>query len=214
MRSLQGLKGFLGLGVGVCLLGLAVTAWAQRAGPQANGDATPPSVLSLGEPTSVVRLDSRLTQFEDARQRYEAIRSGLMEVDSAGNLQPRRARRSVNSAASNRMLSGAPLVLFGSTGNQGATLITIDPATGAGTAVVAHGEFGPVTDIDCSPASVMYGGTGGGSGNLITIDPASDPAESLVGLNGLGVSANIALEWVGSTLYGIVIFGPGGCRTW
>ena len=75
MRSRQGLHGFLGLGVGVCLLGLAVTTWAQRAGPQANGDATPPSVLSLGEPTSMVRSDGSLTQFEDARQLYESIRS-------------------------------------------------------------------------------------------------------------------------------------------
>ncbi len=91
MRSRQVPKGFLGLGVSVCLLGLAVTTWAQRAGPQANGDATPPSVLSLGEPASVVRSDGRLTQFEDARQRYEAIRSGLMEVDSAGNPQTGRA---------------------------------------------------------------------------------------------------------------------------
>ncbi len=147
---------------------------------------------------------------EEYRRRYEAIRSGLIEVDSAGSLQPPGAKLSANGAASNRIWSGAPLVLFGSTGGQGGMLITIDPVTGAGTAVVPHGAFGPVSDIDCSPASLMYGGTGGGSGNLITIDPASVPAESLVGANGLGPSANIALEWVDSTLYGIVIFSGGG----
>lgn len=89
--------------------------------------------------------------------------------------------------------------LLGSTGNVGAALIDVDPATGAGTFRGALNSLGPVTEIDFRADGVLFGTTGARTANLITIDPATG-AETLVGQHDPG--AINGLEFVGDTLYG------------
>ena len=67
--------------------------------------------------------------------------------------------------------SQTPGTLYGSTGNVGATLVTIDPVTGAGTASGPHGAFGPVTEIEFRDDGILFGSTGQNTSNIITIDP-------------------------------------------
>ncbi len=88
-------------------------------------------------------------------------------------------------------------------GTNGSELFTIDPSTAATTFIGAVGSFGIVADIDCAPDCVMYGGTGFGGGDLITIDQSSG-AEAFIGNNGSPGENDSALEWVGSTLYGVI----------
>lgn len=95
--------------------------------------------------------------------------------------------------------------LLGSTGALGASLIQIDPMTGAGTFRGPLNTFGPVTEIDFRDDGVLFGATGGGTSNLITIDPETG-IETLVGMHAFG-SLN-GLEFVGGTLYG-AWFDPG-----
>lgn len=96
--------------------------------------------------------------------------------------------------------------LLGSTGSVGASLIDIDPMTGAGTLRGALGTLGPVTEIEFRDDGVLFGTTGGGTSNVITIDPETG-AETLVGTHPFG--AINGLEFVGSTLYGS-FFSAGG----
>ena len=92
-----------------------------------------------------------------------------------------------------------PGELLGSTGNQGNSLITIDPATGAGTLRCALGSLGPVTEIEYRADGVLFGTTGQGFANVIRIEP-DGCAETLVGPHDPG--AVNGLEFVGTTLYG------------
>lgn len=95
----------------------------------------------------------------------------------------------------------ADSALLGSTGNSGANvLISIDPATGAGTAIAPQGTLGPVTALKARSDGVLFGTTGGGTGNTITINPITG-VETLVG-TAPGTRGVNGLEFVGSTLYG------------
>ncbi len=96
-----------------------------------------------------------------------------------------------------------PGELLGSTGAIGASLISIDPATGAGATRFPLGALGPVTDIRYSPDGTLYGSTGGRTSNFIIIDPDTG-AETLVGNHGSG--ALTALEFADGLLYG-ALFG-------
>ena len=89
--------------------------------------------------------------------------------------------------------------LLGSTGQVGAALIDIDPATGTGTFRAPLNSLGPVTEIEFRADGVLFGTTGQGASNVITIDPTTG-AETLVGQHPFG--ATNGLEFVGSTLYG------------
>ncbi len=104
-------------------------------------------------------------------------------------------------AAAPAARAGAPAegTLYGSTGNVGAALITIDPATGDGTLVGAINDLGPVTEIEFRADGVLFGSTGEGASNIITIDPLTGD-ETLVGQHAFG--AVNGLEFVGGTLYG------------
>ncbi len=109
--------------------------------------------------------------------------------------------------------SGGPLPpvepgdLLGSTGNVGASLIDLDPATGAGSFRSGLGAFGPVTEIEYRDDGVLFGSTGQGESSLITIDPETG-VETLVGIHDFG-SLN-GLEFVGDTLYGSFFDAAGG----
>ncbi len=95
----------------------------------------------------------------------------------------------------------ADSALLGSTGNSGANvLISIDTATGLGTAIAPQGALGPVTAIKARSDGVLFGTIGGGIGNFITINPITG-VETLVGTSA-GSRVN-GLEFVGSTLYGV-----------
>lgn len=89
--------------------------------------------------------------------------------------------------------------LLGSTGARGASLISIDPVTGAGTTRFPAGSQGPVTEIRYSPEGTLYGTTGGGTSNLITIDP--DTGTETVVANHVGGPIT-ALEFVDGVFYG------------
>lgn len=89
--------------------------------------------------------------------------------------------------------------LLGSTGSVGASLIDIDPATGAATLRGSLGDFGPVTEIEFRADGVLFAATGGATSNMLTIDPETGD-ETLVGQHATG-SVN-GLEFVGDTLYG------------
>ncbi|MCH6575776.1 MAG: hypothetical protein IH795_11350 [Bacteroidetes bacterium] len=99
--------------------------------------------------------------------------------------------------------SQTPGTLYGSTGNVGATLITIDPVTGAGTPIGPHGAFGPVTEIEFRNDGVLFGSTGGGSSNIITIDPLTG-MESLVGMHQIGSTNGLEFD-SGNNLLGSFI---------
>ncbi|MDY7093883.1 MAG: IPTL-CTERM sorting domain-containing protein [Acidobacteriota bacterium] len=99
-----------------------------------------------------------------------------------------------------------PGELLGSTGAVGASLISIDPMTGAGTTRFPLGSIGPVTEIEFRSDGVLFGATGGGSSSIITIDPDTG-VETLVGVHAFG--AVNGLEFVGNTLYG-AFFESGG----
>lgn len=99
-----------------------------------------------------------------------------------------------------------PGELLGSTGSVGASLISIDPDTGAGTTRFPLGSLGPVTEIEFRSDGVLFGSTGGGSSSIITIDPDTG-VETLVGVHTFG--AVNGLEFVGNTLYG-ALFAAGG----
>jgi hypothetical protein len=99
----------------------------------------------------------------------------------------------------------APGTLYGSTGNVGGALITIDPATGDGTLVGPINDLGPVTEIEFRADGVLFGATGAGTSNIITIDPLTGD-ETLVGQHGIG--AVNGLEFVGGTLYGSYFAPP------
>lgn len=92
--------------------------------------------------------------------------------------------------------------MLGSTGSLGASLIEIDPLTGAGTFLFPHGAFGGVTEIEYRNDGVLFGSTGGGTSNIITIDYFTG-LESLVGTHVFGGVE--ALEFVGDVLYGSYI---------
>ena len=96
--------------------------------------------------------------------------------------------------------------LLGSTGAAGLTLIDIDPATGAGTFRAPQGAFGSVTEMEFRADGTLIGATGGGASTLIDIDPVSG-AESFRCFHAFG--ALNGLEFVGDTLYGALITGPG-----
>lgn len=107
-------------------------------------------------------------------------------------------------------LKAQPVVpgeLLGSTGNQGASLITIDPDTGASSVRCALGTLGPVTEIEYRADGTLFGSTGGGTANIISIDP-TDCGETLVGQHAAG--AVNGLEFVGGTLYGAYFATPKG----
>lgn len=100
-----------------------------------------------------------------------------------------------------------PGELLGSTGNQGASLISIDPASGASTVRCALGTLGPVTEIEYRADGTLFGSTGGGTANIISIDP-TDCSETLIGQHAAG--AVNGLEFVGDTLYGAYFATPNG----
>jgi len=100
-----------------------------------------------------------------------------------------------------------PGTLYASTGNVGGTLITIDPATGAGTLVGALGTLGPVTEIEFRSDGVLFGSTGGGSSHIITIDPLTGN-ETLIGTHAFGAVNGLEFDASGS-LYG-TFYDPGG----
>jgi len=89
--------------------------------------------------------------------------------------------------------SQTPGTLYGSTGNVGATLVTIDPVTGAGTAIGPHGNFGPVTEIEFRDDGILFGSTGQVTGNIITIDPLTGK-ESLVGMHQIGATNGLEFD--------------------
>jgi hypothetical protein len=95
--------------------------------------------------------------------------------------------------------------LLGSTGSVGASLIDVDPATGAGTFRFPLGSLGPVTEIEFRSDGVLFGSTGGGTSNIIAVDPDTG-AETLVGQHAFG-SVN-ALEFVDDVLYGAYFAPP------
>lgn len=106
-----------------------------------------------------------------------------------------------------------PGTLYGTTGNAGNTLITIDPNTGMGTFVDSVGTLGPVTEIEFRSDGVLFGSTGGGSSSIITIDPLTGN-ETLIGthpfgsVNGLEFDANDNLFgtfWNGAGLTSLVM---------
>jgi WD40 repeat protein len=106
-----------------------------------------------------------------------------------------------------------PGTLYASTGNVGGTLITIDPATGAGTLVGTLGTQGPVTEIEFRSDGVLFGSTGQGTSHIITIDPLTG-SETLIGthpfgsVNGLEFDANDNLFgtfWNGTDLTSLVM---------
>jgi hypothetical protein len=92
-----------------------------------------------------------------------------------------------------------PDQLLGSTGALDNALISIDTATGAGTARFPLTTFGPVTEIEYRSDGVLFGTTGQGTSDVITIDPDTG-VQTLVGTHAFG-SVN-GLEFVGNTLYG------------
>lgn len=100
----------------------------------------------------------------------------------------------------------APGTLLASTGNQGNSLISIDPGTGGGTPRCALGSLGPVTEVEYRADGVLFGATGQGSANIIQINP-DGCAETLVGHHDPG--AVNGLEFVGNVLYG-AFFSTGG----
>ncbi|MFQ5669002.1 MAG: hypothetical protein ACE5HD_00620 [Acidobacteriota bacterium] len=89
--------------------------------------------------------------------------------------------------------------LLGSTGRAGASLIDIDPSTGAGTFRGRLGDFGPVTEIEFRDDGALLGAIGEGSGKLVDIDPAMG-IETLRCTHDTG-SLN-GLEFVNGVLYG------------
>ncbi len=96
--------------------------------------------------------------------------------------------------------------LLGSTGRSGEALIDIDPTTGAGTLRAAHGQFGPITEIEFRADGTLIGATGGGSSVLVEIDPSTG-VETLRCSHASG--AINGLEFVGSTLFGAHIGSSG-----
>ncbi len=97
--------------------------------------------------------------------------------------------------------------LYGSTGNEGLSIIKINESTGAGTYFASNGTYGPVTELEFDPTgNKIFATTGGGTSNLITIDPVTG-VETLIGSHFPG-SIN-GLEFIGGILYGIH-WGPGG----
>jgi hypothetical protein len=97
-------------------------------------------------------------------------------------------------------------VLLGSTGAEGAALIGIDPASGAGTFRTPHGAFGPVTEIEFRADGVLFGATREDAGSIITIDIATG-LEARMGR--LDVGAVTGLEFVDGALYGTYIASSG-----
>ena len=85
-------------------------------------------------------------------------------------------------ATANAQLPGT---LYGTTGNVGGTLITIDPATGVGTLVATIGTLGPVTEIEFRSDGILFGSTGFGTSHIITIDPLTGN-ETLIGTHSSG----------------------------
>lgn len=88
-------------------------------------------------------------------------------------------------------------VLYGATGlqdpNSPNSIITVNPATGAGTLVGPEIAGGPLADIAFTSDRVLYG-WGEGTDNLYTVDPSTGQA-TIVGLSGLdtagsGISPN------------------------
>jgi len=89
--------------------------------------------------------------------------------------------------------SQTPGTLYGSTGNVGATLITIDPVTGTGTSIGSLGTFGPVTEIEFREDGVLFGSTGQLTSNIIKIDPLNG-VESLIGMHQFGATNGLEFD--------------------
>jgi len=89
--------------------------------------------------------------------------------------------------------SQTPGTLYGSTGNVGATLIIIDPATGTGTSVGSLGTFGPVTEIEFRDDGILFGSTGQLTSNIITIDPLTG-TETLIGMHQFGATNGLEFD--------------------
>jgi hypothetical protein len=101
--------------------------------------------------------------------------------------------------------------LFG-TDAIGGNLITINPATGAGTVVGNMGAGIAVPALAVDPTTgTMYAGQGGGTPNIYTVNPATGAA-TLVGDTGLGLAAVGGLDFRSDgTLFAAVnIVGDGG----
>jgi hypothetical protein len=96
--------------------------------------------------------------------------------------------------------------LLGSTGRSGGALIDIDPNTGAAALRAAHGEFGPITEIEFRDDGTLIGATGGGSSVLVDIDPVTG-VETLR-CSHLAGAIN-GLEFIGDTLFGAHITSAG-----
>jgi hypothetical protein len=89
--------------------------------------------------------------------------------------------------------------LLGSTGRLGASLIDIDPTTGAGAFRGRLGDLGPVTEIEFRDDGALLGALGQGLGSLLDIDPVTGE-ETLRCTHSSG-SIN-GLEFIGGALYG------------
>ena len=92
--------------------------------------------------------------------------------------------------------------LLASTGPIEGSLISIDQETWNSEFRFPLGEFGPVVEIEFHEDGRLFGSTGDEPGSIITIDP-NDGSEDLVST--LTAGAIIALEFVGDTLYGILL---------
>ncbi|MFQ5649747.1 MAG: FlgD immunoglobulin-like domain containing protein [bacterium] len=99
-----------------------------------------------------------------------------------------------------------PGTLFASTGNDN-TLITVEPGSGAGTAIGSTAGLGSMTEIEFREDGVLFGSTGGGSSNIVRIDLASG-APTLVGPHEFGAVNGLEFADDG-TLFGTHITGPG-----
>ena len=95
--------------------------------------------------------------------------------------------------------SQAPGTLYGSTGNVGGTLVTIDPVTGTATTIGSLGVFGPVTEIEFRDDGVLFASTGQLTSNIITIDPLT-ATETLVGMHQFGATNGMDFDSTGNLL--------------
>ena len=89
--------------------------------------------------------------------------------------------------------SQTPGTLYGSTGNVGETLVTIDPITGTATAIGSLGAFGPVTEIEFRDDGVLFGSTGQLTSNIITINPLT-ATETLIGTHQFGATNGLEFD--------------------